>query len=254
MPANISLNPDASPAALRAVRSAPVSFVRWASNVAIINRREDWMSKSIAALCLSLGLSQGVHADTDFQKVTIDRPEIKVGDSWVFTRLDGYTGSLLGSETEKITALSEAEITIHSSMYGTIIYNSDWNLIAQVHDGARTGLETFRPSLAFPLAIGKKWKWQADFKNAKGEQLSYKPEAEVIGWEKIAVPAGSFDALRITSSGSYSGTGPRGAFSGTFQQTYWYTPEASRVVKHQFQNSAGTRFTTELSTFQLAPR
>ena len=28
MPPNISLNPDASPAALRAVRSAPVSFVR----------------------------------------------------------------------------------------------------------------------------------------------------------------------------------------------------------------------------------
>ena len=28
---NLSLNPDASPAALRAVRSAPVSLVRWAS-------------------------------------------------------------------------------------------------------------------------------------------------------------------------------------------------------------------------------
>jgi hypothetical protein len=28
VPPNLSLNPDASPAALRAVRSAPVSFVR----------------------------------------------------------------------------------------------------------------------------------------------------------------------------------------------------------------------------------
>jgi hypothetical protein len=30
---NLSLNPDASPAALRAVRSAPVSLVRWASDI-----------------------------------------------------------------------------------------------------------------------------------------------------------------------------------------------------------------------------
>jgi len=32
---NLSLNPDASPAALRAVRSAPVSFVRQAAQIQI---------------------------------------------------------------------------------------------------------------------------------------------------------------------------------------------------------------------------
>ena len=35
MQPNFSLNPDRSPAALRAVRSRPVSFVRWASWVAV---------------------------------------------------------------------------------------------------------------------------------------------------------------------------------------------------------------------------
>jgi len=76
----------------------------------------------------------------------------------------------------------------------------------------------------------------------------------VIGLEQVAVPAGTFDALRVELNGRISNLaiGGSGIVRGyaRFRQTVWYAPQAKRVVKSV---ANGPNFTTqyELESYSL---
>jgi uncharacterized caspase-like protein len=57
--------------------------------------------------------------------------------------------------------------------------------------------------------------------------------AQVVGTEKVTVPAGTFDAVKLEVS--YSADAQRGTL------TYWYAPAARRMVKAQSQIQAAAR-------------
>ncbi len=66
-------------------------------------------------------------------------------------------------------------------------------------------------------------------------ELRNERKVRVIGWETVAVPAGTFRALRIESEGSFQRTDI--AVSGSAKETAWYAPEVKRYVKWTFENS-----------------
>jgi hypothetical protein len=184
----------------------------------------------------------------------VERPIPLVGDTWTFRRVDGWNGSTGTPVVETVVVVRDDEIEI-SRGEARDVRDRNWNVIGAVQDGTRSKARTYRGSLSFPLTIGKTWTAKAEFTNASGEQLSYAPKAEVVAWESVTVPAGTFDAFRIKASGFYRGSNATpNQFTGSFEETYGYSPAAQRVVRYQFQNSAKTKFTVELTEFRLVQR
>lgn len=86
-------------------------------------------------------------------------------------------------------------------------------------------------ALKFPMQIGGKHAYDnLPWANGNGHSSG---SCEVKGQEKVSVPAGTFDAVRI-DCGGYWNRVFGGVFSGRVTETHWYAPKISRVVKTQY--------------------
>ena len=56
---------------------------------------------------------------------------------------------------------------------------------------------------------------------------------KVIGWEQVAVPAGTFKALRVELRDRIVGTG--GVYN-LVTLTYWYVRDVNRFVKYSYRS------------------
>lgn len=77
------------------------------------------------------------------------------------------------------------------------------------------------PLLQFPLKKGKKWEWSGSFKILVKE-ITFKTQSEVLGEEKIKVPAGTFDAFKVKTQRYFAGK-----LGG--EETRWYAPGTGMV-------------------------
>lgn len=58
--------------------------------------------------------------------------------------------------------------------------------------------------------------------------------AQIQGWDRVTVPAGTFRALRVQVSGKRSAPiGGRNSFAGRFEMSVWYAPEVKRIVRQE---------------------
>jgi hypothetical protein len=88
----------------------------------------------------------------------------------------------------------------------------------------------------------------------KGSQGTSVVDVAVVGYEKVTVPAGEFEAFKLTSKETLSGTSPVGShYAGETTRTYWYAPAARAIVKSVSHNPYLGPITAELVTFELRP-
>ncbi len=73
----------------------------------------------------------------------------------------------------------------------------------------------------------------------------------VLGYEKVRVPAGEFDAFRLEAKGNW--VSPNAPAPGTSDLTYWYAPAVRAILKQELQVTYMPTTTTELVEFQLQP-
>lgn len=79
-------------------------------------------------------------------------------------------------------------------------------------------------------------------------------DVTVVAYEKVTVPAGEFDAFKLTAKESLSGTSPiNSQYAGEITRTYWYAPAARAVVRVISHNPYLGPSTVELVAFELRP-
>ena len=177
---------------------------------------------------------------------TADRPDVRVGDEWKFAVY--YTApSATPNRTWLITAVNAAGIDgIENGE--SLRLTHELNVVESPRDKS----SNFR-LLAFPLEVGKRWHYVNDwvFKmNASTGKSTV--DAAIVGHEKVRVPAGEFDAFKLTSRESLSGTSPVGSrYTGEITRTYWYAPHARAIVKSISHDPYLGTTTLELVAFQL---
>jgi len=172
----------------------------------------------------------------------IERPEIRVGDRWEYVVTDRYTDAKSALATEVVTVTGNRIYTrtgggaVESGGRNEVIevWDRDWNLLRQ-------GSVEFTPNYPtgqFPLSEGSKWSGRVTILYAGPAPLHQEFEARAEGWERVTVPAGTFDAIRISVRGHFSVTGV--AASGDVTDVYWYAPAVRQFVKKEIQQMAST--------------
>jgi hypothetical protein len=110
-------------------------------------------------------------------------------------------------------------------------------------------------ALNFPLEVGKRWHYVSDWVfKPKGSKGGAAVDVTVLGYERITVPAGEFDAFKLAAKETLSGTSPiNSQYAGETTRTYWYAPAARAIVKLVSHNPYLGPSTVELVGFKLRP-
>ena len=85
------------------------------------------------------------------------------------------------------------------------------------------------PFRNWPLKVGKKWKYESDWKNSEGTPMKTSQEVEVVSYGEEAVLAGRFLAYKIEHKGTI--TNSIGG-SAEINEVYWYAPALKMNIKH----------------------
>jgi len=184
-------------------------------------------------------------AAADPHPASVPAPDIRVGDTWTYDSIDGYKEVREFSLESRATEVSADRITLEwkrtdGRATGAWIVNRHLNWIERRSSAGVNTADPYYPNLSFPLSVGKTWSQKVRFV-AKYEQektIEADLDGKVVGWEQVAVPAGTFEALKIEISGPYKGSSGNFNWKGYLREFVWYAPEAKRPVRTRYEDSA----------------
>jgi hypothetical protein len=213
----------------------------------------------LAGMMLFVLLSR---ASLDAQSISsADRPEVKVGDRWVYQDKDIRTGEK--RETSFVVTAVEGDKIVTDTGLGTSgawTFTRDWNLVERkTGETVEASMRPYWPHFQFPLKPDKTWdeafENQVTTKSGK-RNAKWQWKARVWAAEAITVPAGTFQALKIKYDGTFASREGRRSWSGSHKETIWYAPEAKRAIKREFEqlvpeNNYNDHHVIELVSFKL---
>jgi len=180
---------------------------------------------------------------------TVAPAQVKVGDFWEYAVRDAYTGFERGLHRYEVSHVEPGRVVVDVSRDGqrldTAIYSAGWNGL----EHPLSNLQRFRyspafPAYAYPLEPGKTWYTVVDATDPVTRQ-TYKvhTQGKVLGWERITVPAGEFDALKVQRY-VFAGNSNAVKTQEAIAETDWYVPALRRAARTQassehFDNSRG---------------
>lgn len=165
-------------------------------------------------------------------------PSLAVGDSWTYRVRNAYTGFDLPSERLRIAEAGE-RVRVTVSRAGrkdeTQVYDSQWNwLVRPATNLPSFDYEPAYRALSFPLAVGKSWRARSTATDpVDGRRFPVWIAATVEGWEKVKVPAGEFNAVKIRRSVyiDYWEHSVRGR--SEIVEYEWYAPATKQAVRRE---------------------
>ncbi len=169
----------------------------------------------------------------------VGAPAYKAGDRWTYQVVDGYLGEVVRSFTDVVASVDADTIRLDSGKdVAPTLLNANANPVQAVTPRSPVAItyQPYFPSYAFPLAPGKSWRQTYAYEDpATHRRITGKALVQVRNWERVKVPAGEFDALRITRQ-MYPQDEEWWRFSTYAFETEWYVPALKRFVRLE-QNS-----------------
>ena len=179
--------------------------------------------------------------------VTATRPAAAapaVGDTYVYRLTDGYTKQVRGQISYRVDTIDAYRMVVavtadtpSAGIARTEIYTNEGNWLRHPiinHDQpVEYEFATAYPAYLFPLEAGKSWSLRVDAINpATGRRNSVRVDGEVIGAERIRVPAGEFDTIKVQRL-VYAGDWEGFRRETNIIETDWYAPAMGRAVRSE---------------------
>ena len=125
-------------------------------------------------------------------------------------------------------------LALTSSLGGAIIAEpAGGKWLAMVGPNGQPAI-TFDPPLGwtYPLAVGRTWSGRQRLTmHATGKTIEYELSCSIPAFEKVTVPAGTFDAFRIHCTSSIGN-----------DETFWTSPALGTFVKTRLVRARGNPF------------
>jgi uncharacterized caspase-like protein len=214
------------------------------------------------ALGVDTTLRNKLHPVSDDAARGLKRNAPGAGDQWTYYRTirDGEGTQRRNYVTRIVVAASAAGYTIEQSDAAQPAqFDLDGN---QLSGPLRSGMVTFEPMdpvFRFPLTPGARWETKSR-EALPSHAVEVDSTITVGGWEEVTVPAGRFNAVKI-SRVSYRRGEP---FPGQMQvskrvSSYWYLPALRNIVRFEAlevtdRGAVTLDQTWELDSFELRTR
>jgi hypothetical protein len=169
----------------------------------------------------------------------IPAPELAVGDTWEYRRTDGFTGIVRSQRTLTVTEIGADKITLISrrpeGQSLKIIQTKQLNTIVVGEGKSARRFTPYYPLFSFPLVPGKTWRSDVEYPNRRFRAVKASVNGKVDGWENVSVPAGTFEALKLTIRADYM-VANNPILKGQWTESCWYVPSVRRCAKRTYRD------------------
>lgn len=180
---------------------------------------------------------------------SVSAPPVNVGDYWEYAVRDGYTGIARGTYRYQVAHQDAARVVVQviheGNLLDTLVYAPGWNgRELPLTNTQRFRYEPVYVAYPYPLTPGKNWYTVLRSIDVQtGRHYNTHVRGKVLGWERISVPAGQFDALKIQRE-VFAGNMEGWRSQEEISEIDWYVPVVRRAVRTQassqhFDNSRG---------------
>ncbi len=175
-----------------------------------------------------------------------DPPRFAVGDTWVYRISNGYNNEVRGQvryQVEKVDAgravVSANPDDPYLGQAYTVVYTPQGNWLRHpVASHGQTVEHEFAaayPAYVFPLEPNKTWSLRVNATDPAAGRHSVRVDGTVLGAERIRVPAGEFDTIRIRRL-VYGGDADGFLGETNIHETDWYAPALGRPVRTEINS------------------
>jgi hypothetical protein len=169
----------------------------------------------------------------------INPPTIKPGDRWVYRSAEGKRSLVVDKVEGDGTIIGTIDTSELAGL--EIRFTREWNPLVQPQAIAgRVIYLRYNPAVCImppaPWKVGQEWSCQSTY-DFSGNSGTVVVKGKVEAMEKVTVPAGSFDALRIKEN-----------VAGT-ETVSWYAPAVEQFVK--IDAGANSPYSMELTSYTL---
>jgi hypothetical protein len=169
---------------------------------------------------------------------TVSMAPPKAGSTWRFAVSDGFTRLARGHVDYRVVDVLSDSIRVEVAGYDgnrTETYTHGWNWLVRPATNMQTFVyEPAYQALPFPIEAGKTWRHAGTATDpATGKRFPVRIDGEVLGWERIRVPAGEFEAIKLRRIVylDYFEQGVRG--QSWIIETDWYAPAVAHVARQE---------------------
>jgi hypothetical protein len=180
------------------------------------------------------------HQRAAIRAPTADRPSLRAGSWFKVAGTDRPEPRLVRVQSERPCAegmcllieregIGESVLTRNLALVETRELSGQWR--------------RYSPALVqyqWPLRVGNRWTQAVAMEDSTGRRESVHARFDVVGYETLTVPAGTFLAYRIAL-----------AMNGRRVSETWYAPEIGYVLRQVVYRSDGTVVTTDLVKYYL---
>lgn len=164
------------------------------------------------------------------------------GDTYVYRIIDGYNQEPRGQVSYRVdkTEANRLFLSVSTERDGAtlaatevITTEGNWLRHAVINRDRAVDYEFAQafPAYALPLEDGKQWTQRVDAVDPQsGKTRSVRVDAAVVGNERIRVPAGEFDTIKIRRQ-VYAGDAEYNLRETTISEMEWYAPALGRSVR-----------------------
>lgn len=172
-------------------------------------------------------------------RLAVAAPELTAGDSWVYEQRNGYNRELMQTLAVDVLDVRGGDIALRiapSNSSAEFIQTINRELNPRRNAMVLGPPRDFEPAYAaykFPLNVGQTWRNESKSVDPISRKLlTFKIWGRVVSAEKIRVPAGEFDTLKIVRQ-VYPDDDEWWRSGTRIEETEWYAPAAKRIVKRE---------------------
>ena len=206
------------------------------------------MKKSFVLLLAMICVS-GAIAQTTLPTEVANTSTFKAGDTLTYHFYNSIEDAKVGNNKKFGVPMAAKELRENGDIYFHVnnnpnnfrVFDKNGNmLLSKTPNRDEVKFQHVKPILKYPLRIGDTWENEVvhdPFESDKDRKVfNCKGTSQVIGWETITVPAGTFTALRIDVNETCIILPAR--YQAKNERKYWISPEAKmHPVLYQFKQT-----------------
>lgn len=183
----------------------------------------------------------------------VNAPRIAVGDRWHYDEYNGFNGLRVAGIDAQVTEVSpDGALALRLSVEGEPVsnlrdgqiehYPRPWSVAQDAAFDLCNRYEPALPLLPWPLRPGDAQR-HASQVSVPGDAQRYRwiVVTRVGDWERVSVPAGEFDALRVHRRIHFVHPDFARDYA-TRSDTLWYAPRVGRWVQREWRGEYQRRF------------
>lgn len=171
----------------------------------------------------------------------LPQPALRVGDRWRYRLTDLYTGATVGeAQVDLVAAAPELRLRVDRGDGRPALeerYADAWTVVAEtIYDAPlrfEAPMPVVPPGARAGLRSSSRTRYHSEYAS---RALDWSQRLRVVGWERVEVPAGTFDALRIERMIDFAHP-DFFRFGAERVDVLWYAPQVGRWVLREWTGS-----------------